>query len=60
VESLLPEYLADTAAFTLATGLRASNVTRLQCSQVDVVWTSESAAASEQSATSSGVAYEAN
>ena len=33
----LPEHLADMAAFSLATGLRASNVTGLQWSQVDVV-----------------------
>jgi len=32
----LPEHLADMAAFSLATGLRASNVTRLQWSQVDL------------------------
>ena len=32
----LPEHLADMAAFSLATGLRASNVTGLQWSQVDV------------------------
>lgn len=34
--SELPEHLADMAAFSLATGLRASNVTGLQWSQVDV------------------------
>jgi len=33
----LPEHLADMAAFLLATGLRASNVTGLQWSQVDLV-----------------------
>lgn len=33
----LPEHLADMAAFSLATGLRASNVTGLQWSQVDLV-----------------------
>ncbi|MEJ7667591.1 MAG: site-specific integrase [Casimicrobiaceae bacterium] len=33
----LPEHLADMAAFSLQTGLRASNVTGLQWSQVDVV-----------------------
>jgi integrase len=33
----LPEHLADMAAFSLATGLRASNVTGLQWSQVDMV-----------------------
>lgn len=33
----LPEHLADMAAFTLATGLRAANVTGLQWSQVDLV-----------------------
>jgi integrase len=32
----LPEHLADTAAFSLATGLRAANVTGLQWSQVDL------------------------
>ena len=32
----LPEHLADMAAFTLAAGLRASNVTGLQWSQVDL------------------------
>lgn len=32
----LPEHLADMAAFSLATGLRASNVTGLQWSQVDL------------------------
>jgi integrase len=32
----LPEHLADMAAFSLATGLRAANVTRLQWSQVDL------------------------
>ena len=33
----LPEHLADMAAFTLATGLRAANVTGLQWSQVDLI-----------------------
>lgn len=33
----LPEHLADMAAFTLATGLRAANVTGLMWSQVDLV-----------------------
>ena len=33
----LPEHLADMAAFSLSTGLRASNVTGLQWSQVDLV-----------------------
>jgi integrase len=33
----LPEHLADMAALTLATGLRASNVTGLQWSQVDLL-----------------------
>jgi integrase len=33
----LPEHLADMAAFTLATGLRAANVTGLLWSQVDMV-----------------------
>jgi integrase len=33
----LPVHLADMAAFSLATGLRASNVTGLQWSQVDLV-----------------------
>lgn len=33
----LPEHLADMAAFSLATGLRASNVTGLLWSQVDLV-----------------------
>jgi integrase len=33
----LPEHLADMAAFSLATGLRAANVTGLQWSQVDLV-----------------------
>lgn len=33
----LPEHLADMAAFSLATGLRRSNVTGMQWSQVDVV-----------------------
>ena len=33
----LPERLADMAAFSLSTGLRASNVTGLQWSQVDLV-----------------------
>ena len=32
----LPEHLADMAAFSLATGLRASNVTGMQWSQVDL------------------------
>ncbi|MBK1709836.1 tyrosine-type recombinase/integrase [Marichromatium gracile] len=32
----LPEHLADMARFTLATGLRASNVTGLEWSQVDL------------------------
>lgn len=32
----LPEHMGDMAAFTLATGLRASNVTGLQWSQVDL------------------------
>src|SRR5205809_3485156 len=32
----LPEHLADMALFTLATGLRASNVTGLQWSQADL------------------------
>jgi integrase len=32
----LPEHLADMAAFSLATGLRASNVPGLQWSQVDL------------------------
>lgn len=32
----LPEHMADIAAFSLATGLRASNVTGLQWSQVDL------------------------
>ena len=32
----LPEHLADMAAFSLATGLRASNVTGLQWSQMDL------------------------
>mgnify|MGYP003693677133 CR=1 FL=1 len=32
----LPEHLADMAAFSLATGLRAANVTGLQWSQVDL------------------------
>ena len=35
--AVLPEHLADMAAFSLATGLRASNVTGLQWSQVDLV-----------------------
>ena len=35
--SALPEHLADMAAFSLQTGLRASNVTGLQWSQVDLV-----------------------
>ena len=33
----LPEHLADMAAFSLATGLRRSNVTGLQWTQVDLV-----------------------
>jgi integrase len=33
----LPEHLADMAAFSLSTGLRASNVTGLRWSQVDLV-----------------------
>ena len=33
----LPEHLADMASFTLATGLRAANVTGLQWTQVDLV-----------------------
>ena len=33
----LPEHLGDMAAFSLATGLRAANVTGLQWSQVDLV-----------------------
>lgn len=33
----LPEHLADMAAFSLATGLRRANVTRLQWTQVDLV-----------------------
>jgi len=33
----LPEHLADMAAFSLATGLRAANVTGLQWSQVDLM-----------------------
>ena len=33
----LPEHQADMAAFALATGLRASNVTGLEWSQVDLV-----------------------
>jgi integrase len=32
----LPEHLADMAAFTLATGLRAANVTGLQWQQIDL------------------------
>lgn len=32
----LPEHLADMAAFSLATGLRAANVTGLQWTQVDL------------------------
>jgi integrase len=32
----LPEHLADMAAFSLATGLRAANVTGLQWNQVDL------------------------
>lgn len=35
--AVLPEHLADMAAFSLATGLRRSNVTGMQWSQVDVV-----------------------
>ena len=35
--AVLPEHLADMAAFTLATGLRAANVTGLQWTQVDLV-----------------------
>lgn len=35
--AVLPEHLADMVAFTLATGLRRSNVTGLQWSQVDLV-----------------------
>ena len=34
---VLPEHLGDMAAFSLATGLRAANVTGLQWSQVDLV-----------------------
>ena len=34
--ALLPEHLADMAAFTLETGLRRANVTGLQWSQVDL------------------------
>jgi integrase len=34
--AVLPEHLADMAAFTLATGLRAANVTGLRWSQVDL------------------------
>ena len=34
--AVLPEHLADMAAFSLATGLRAANVTGLQWSQVDL------------------------
>jgi integrase len=34
--AVLPEHLADMAAFTLATGLRRANVTGLQWSQVDL------------------------
>jgi len=34
--SQLPEHLADMAAFSLATGLRAANVTGLQWKQVDL------------------------
>jgi integrase len=34
----LPEHLADMAAFSLATGLRASNVTGLQWQQVDLTF----------------------
>jgi integrase len=32
----LPSHLAEMAAFSLSTGLRKSNVTGLQCSQVDL------------------------
>jgi integrase len=35
--ALLPEHLADMAAFSLATGLRRSNVTGLHWSQLDLV-----------------------
>ena len=35
--AVLPEHLADMVAFSLATGLRRSNVTGLQWSQVDLV-----------------------
>jgi integrase len=35
--TLLPPHLSDMAAFTLATGLRAANVTGLQWTQVDLV-----------------------
>jgi integrase len=35
--SVLPEHLADMAAFSLATGLRRANVTGLQWTQVDLV-----------------------
>jgi len=35
--AVLPEHLADMAAFSLATGLRRSNVTGMEWSQVDVV-----------------------
>jgi len=34
--AVLPEHLADMAAFTLATGLRRANVTGMQWSQVDL------------------------
>lgn len=34
--AVLPEHLADMAAFSLATGLRAANVTGLQWTQVDL------------------------
>ena len=34
--TLLPEHLADMAAFSLATGLRRANVTGLQWSQIDL------------------------
>jgi integrase len=35
--AILPPHLSDMAAFTLATGLRAANVTDLQWTQVDLV-----------------------
>jgi integrase len=35
--AMLPPHLSDMAAFTLATGLRAANVTDLQWTQVDLV-----------------------